>query len=127
MRGSRPATCIPNKELKICGIRFTIFARSRGMFAPCKDKMRRIDRTMKKRTFETALARLEQIVTELEQDELELDAGLKKFDEGLQLVRFCSQKLNEADSRVELLLHKDSELAVASFATALQIKEDATE
>jgi hypothetical protein len=34
----------PNKELKIRSIQFTIFARSRGMFAPCKDKMRLIDK-----------------------------------------------------------------------------------
>ena len=82
---------------------------------------------MKKKTFESALARLEQIVADLEQGEPELDAGLKKFDEGLQLVRFCSQKLDEAESRVELLLHKDGELAAAPFATALQTKEDAAD
>jgi exodeoxyribonuclease VII small subunit len=83
---------------------------------------------MKKKTFEAALVRLEQIVAELEQGEPELDTGLKKFDEGLQLVKFCSQKLDEAGSRVELLLHnKDGGLTAAPFAAALQTKEEAAE
>lgn len=82
---------------------------------------------MQKKTFEAALAKLEQIVAELEQGAPELDAGLKKFDEGLQLVRFCSQKLDEVGSRIELLLHKDGQLAAAPFAAPLQAKEDAAD
>ena len=62
---------------------------------------------MTKKTFEQALAKLEQIVAELEQGDIALDSGLKKFDEGVQLAAFCSQKLHEARSRVDLLLGND--------------------
>jgi exodeoxyribonuclease VII small subunit len=77
---------------------------------------------MKKKTFEAALARLEQIVADLEQGEPELDTGLKKFNEGLQLVRFCNQKLDEAGSRVELRLNKDKDNLITAADHRRQVK-----
>lgn len=74
---------------------------------------------MSKKTFEQALAKLEQLVTELEQGQSSLDLSLKKFDEGVQLAAFCGQKLAEARSRAELLLRQeDGGLAAASFSAA---------
>lgn len=70
---------------------------------------------MAKKTFESALARLEQIATELEEGDLSLEKSLKKFDEGIVLVHFCNQKLEEARSRVDLLLKKDNTLAAEPF------------
>ena len=51
---------------------------------------------MAKKTFESALARLEQISEELEDGNLSLEASLKKFDEGIKLAEFCNAKLSEA-------------------------------
>ena len=62
----------------------------------------------KKKTFETALARLEEITRELEDGELSLDNSLKKFDEGIKLADFCNKKLTEAKARVEILLSKEN-------------------
>ena len=59
---------------------------------------------MAKKTFENSLKRLEQITHELEEGELSLDMSLKKFDEGIALVTFCNSKLEEARSRVKLLV-----------------------
>ncbi|MCI5222842.1 MAG: exodeoxyribonuclease VII small subunit [Candidatus Electrothrix sp. AR4] len=70
---------------------------------------------MAKRTFENALTKLDQITTELEQGELGLDKSLKKFDEGVQLVNFCSGKLEEARVQVELLMKKNDRLATVPF------------
>ncbi len=70
---------------------------------------------MAKKTFESALSRLEQITTELEQGELSLEKSLKKFDEGIRLVRFCSTQLEEARSRVDLLLEKSGQLEPVPF------------
>ncbi len=70
---------------------------------------------MAKKTFENALARLEQITTELEKGELGLEDSLKKFDEGIGLVKFCNSKLEEARSRVELLLKQDGTLTPVNF------------
>ncbi|WP_456384495.1 exodeoxyribonuclease VII small subunit [Desulfolithobacter sp.] len=70
---------------------------------------------MAQKTFESALRRLEQITTELEQGELPLEKSLKKFDEGISLVSFCSEKLEEARLRVDLLLKKDNNLTTVPF------------
>lgn len=71
---------------------------------------------MAKKTFESALTKLEQITTELEEGELGLEKSLKKFDEGVQLVDFCSETLEEARSQVELLIKKNDKLSAVPFA-----------
>ena len=70
---------------------------------------------MAKKTFETALTRLEQITSELENGELNLEKSLEKFNEGMVLVQFCNTKLDEAKSQVELLLKKDGTLVATPF------------
>jgi exodeoxyribonuclease VII small subunit len=54
--------------------------------------------------FETSLKKLEDAVTRLESGELSLDDSLKVFEEGVKHAAICSRKLNEAETRVELLL-----------------------
>jgi exodeoxyribonuclease VII small subunit len=63
---------------------------------------------MKEKRFEDALQKLEEIVEKMEGEELSLDDSLKAFEEGVRLTRFCHQKLNEAQKKIEILL-KDSE------------------
>ncbi len=70
---------------------------------------------MAKKTFESALKRLEQITGELEEGELSLDKSLKKFDEGIELVTFCNAKLGEARSRVQLLVKPNDSATSIDF------------
>jgi exodeoxyribonuclease VII small subunit len=63
---------------------------------------------MAKLTFENAMKRLEGIVEALERGDLGLDEALKKFQEGIKLSKFCSNKLDEAERKVSILL-KDEE------------------
>ena len=53
--------------------------------------------------FEDGLKRLEEIVAKLESGNLPLDDSLKLFEEGVKLVRFCNERLAEAQQKVELL------------------------
>lgn len=53
--------------------------------------------------FEQALARLEKIVAEMESAELPLDEVVKRYEEGTRLVRFCTQKLEDAERKIEML------------------------
>jgi len=53
--------------------------------------------------FEDGLKRLEEIVAKLESGNLSLDDSLKLFEEGVKLVRFCNERLAEAQQKVELL------------------------
>jgi len=70
---------------------------------------------MAKKTFESALARLEKITEELENGDLNLEASLKKFDEGIKLTEFCNAQLSEARTKVEILLEKNGQLKSEPF------------
>lgn len=54
--------------------------------------------------FEEALARLEEIVRSLEQGDAVLDEALVLFEEGVKLARFCNEKLDEAEARIEVMV-----------------------
>ena len=54
--------------------------------------------------FEEALRRLEKIVEELEQGDLTLDEALKKYQEGIELSRVCSLRLENAKKKIDLLM-----------------------
>ena len=54
--------------------------------------------------FEKAFQQLEKIVQRLEGEELSLDDSLKLFEEGIGLSRFCHQKLEEVEKKIELIL-----------------------
>ncbi|MFZ5775593.1 MAG: exodeoxyribonuclease VII small subunit [Thermodesulfobacteriota bacterium] len=70
---------------------------------------------MSKKSFEEALASLEQIAGELENGELSLEKSLKRFEEGVRLAEFCSRRLDEAQQKVDLLLKKDGNLDAVPF------------
>jgi exodeoxyribonuclease VII small subunit len=55
-------------------------------------------------SFEQALARLEEIVRELERDDLDLDKALRLFEEGIALLRTANGSLQQADARVQQLI-----------------------
>jgi exodeoxyribonuclease VII small subunit len=59
-------------------------------------------------TFEARLKRLEEILTELEQEQVGLDASLKLFEEGVDLLRAASAELGKAETRVHLLTEQAS-------------------
>ena len=65
--------------------------------------------------FEAALKRLEQITAELEQGDPSLEKSLKKFDEGVELVKFCNAKLEEAHKKVDLLIQQDDTFQSVDF------------
>jgi exodeoxyribonuclease VII small subunit len=54
--------------------------------------------------FEKAFQQLEKIVHRLENEELPLDESLQLFEEGIRLSRFCNQKLEEVEKKIELIL-----------------------
>ena len=67
-------------------------------------------------TFELAIQRLEKIVTDMEEAELPLEDVIKKYEEGTRLVRFCRQKLDEAEKKIEILTKKtDGSVALEPF------------
>lgn len=60
-------------------------------------------------SFEMQLALLEKIVRELERGDLPLEKSLELFEQGVKLSRQCQERLNEAERRIEILLHTDDD------------------
>ena len=54
-------------------------------------------------TFEKALAELEKIVARMESGELSLEEALATHKRGVELARFCQQKLEAAQQQVKVL------------------------
>lgn len=69
----------------------------------------------KELTFEQAMARLEQIVRELENGNAPLDGLLGLFDEGTALVKLCSEKLSAAERKILLLKNEGGRLTSEEF------------
>lgn len=59
---------------------------------------------MPKMTFEQSMNKLEQIVQELESGDLPLEKAMTKFEEGIQLSKLCTEKLDETEKKVTLLM-----------------------
>ena len=59
---------------------------------------------MAKKTFEEAMRQLEMLVQELEAGDLPLEKALKKFEEGVKLSKFCSEKLDETEKKITILM-----------------------
>nr|MBP7734661.1 exodeoxyribonuclease VII small subunit [Spirochaetota bacterium] len=53
--------------------------------------------------FEKALQKLEEIAVKLEDGDLGLDESISQFEKGMKLAKFCRQKLDEAERKIEIL------------------------
>jgi exodeoxyribonuclease VII small subunit len=63
---------------------------------------------MAEKKFEEALSKLENIVSKLEGEDLSLEDSLKAFEQGVRLARFCTQRLDAAEKKIQILL-RDAE------------------
>ncbi|MGH7832751.1 MAG: exodeoxyribonuclease VII small subunit [Candidatus Binatia bacterium] len=73
------------------------------------------------RKFEDAMAELEKVVDRLESGELSLEESLGAFQEGVGLVQYCNQKLNEVERKIELLVKdKDGKLELKGLDPIVQ-------
>lgn len=58
----------------------------------------------KKLTFEQQIARLEEIVSALEQGDVQLTDSLALFEEGTKLIAACTKQLDQAEQQVVKLM-----------------------
>ncbi|MCK5508309.1 MAG: exodeoxyribonuclease VII small subunit [Desulfobacterales bacterium] len=63
---------------------------------------------MAKISFEKSLKQLEEIVQEIEFGNLPLEKAMKKFEEGVKLSKYCSEKLDETEKKISILLHDNN-------------------
>lgn len=77
-----------------------------------------------KLNFEKQLSRLEEIVEKLEEEQTDLDASVKLFEEGVTLSKELAQKLETVKFKVEELKKKGSALLTEPFDTELAENND---
>ena len=70
---------------------------------------------MSKENFEESMKKLETLVSELENGNLNLDESVKKFEEGMKIAKQCNNILEDAEKKITILLEKDGELKEENF------------
>jgi exodeoxyribonuclease VII small subunit len=65
--------------------------------------------------FETALDELEKVVKELEAGDLPLERSIELFEKGMALSETCRKQLEDAETRVEMLIRKEGKLQAEPF------------
>ncbi len=78
-------------------------------------------------TFKSAIEELEKITDSLESGELELEQSLALFERGVSLIKYCQDRLDSAQARVELLvdsLEGEVEAVALDDETAESSEED---
>lgn len=66
-------------------------------------------------SFETGLQELESIVKQMETGELPLERSLELFEKGMQLSQVCRAQLEEAETRIELLVRRGDKVQAEPF------------
>ena len=59
------------------------------------------------KNFESALAELETIVTQMENGQLPLEHSLAAYKQGIELLRYCQQTLQATEQQIQILNEKN--------------------
>jgi exodeoxyribonuclease VII small subunit len=62
-----------------------------------------MSKTAKPQTFESSLAELEEIVSEMEAGQLPLEKSLAAYKRGAELLKYCQSALQDAQQQVKIL------------------------
>ena len=65
--------------------------------------------------FEDSMKKLEEIATELEKNDLDLDTSVAKFEEGMNLSKQCSKMLEDAEKRISILIRTEDGVSEEDF------------
>lgn len=73
-------------------------------------------------TFEEAMVRLEGIVARLESGDVPLETAIDLFQEGMRLSQLCGGKLEQVESKIELLVETEQGFQKKTFVAANEDK-----
>ncbi|MDO9543086.1 MAG: exodeoxyribonuclease VII small subunit [Kiritimatiellia bacterium] len=66
-------------------------------------------------SFEKALSELEAIVEAMESGSLPLEKMMEQYEQGMNLISFCSAKLNEVEKKIEIMVKKGDKVVPEPF------------
>jgi exodeoxyribonuclease VII small subunit len=72
--------------------------------------------------FEQAIDKLEQIVAMLENGDVPLEQAIELFQDGMKLSHLCSQKLEQVERKIEMLIEEDGGYGKKPFVPAIEEK-----
>lgn len=61
-----------------------------------------------KQTYEEALEELEEIISKLEEGNLDLDESLDEFQQGIELYKYCNNILKKVDGKIKIILEQEN-------------------
>lgn len=67
-----------------------------------------MSQTAPKQNFESALAELETIVMQMENGQLPLEQALTAYKQGIELLRYCQQTLQDTEQQIQILNEKNT-------------------
>lgn len=77
----------------------------------------------KYKDYESAIERLEEITESLEGGEATLEEAITLYTEGLDIARFCSDKLEEAEKKIKLITEKNGLMVEEDFGESDEDEE----
>lgn len=72
---------------------------------------------MENMSFEASIDKLEQIVTQLESGDTLLEQSIELFQEGMMLAKRCSEKLEQAEHKIEMIMEQNGEWKRQPYVT----------
>ncbi|MCB2202038.1 exodeoxyribonuclease VII small subunit [bacterium] len=77
----------------------------------------------KYKDYESAIERLEEITESLEGGDATLEEAINLYTEGLDIARFCSDKLEEAEKKIKLITEKNGLMVEEDFGESDEDEE----
>ena|SRR5215212_2526071 len=76
-------------------------------------------------SFETAMDRLEKIVEQMESGQLPLEDLIVRYEEGMNLVKVCQERLASAEQKIEIIARNNSgKPVVKDFEPAAELRPE---
>jgi exodeoxyribonuclease VII small subunit len=72
-----------------------------------------------KLSFEEAMDQLEQLVAKLENGDVPLEQAIDLFQEGMKLSHLCSQKLEQVERKIEMLVEENGAFSKKPFSNGI--------
>ncbi len=73
-----------------------------------------------KLSFEEAMDQLEQLVAKLENGDVPLEQAIDLYQEGMKLSLLCSQKLEQVERKIEILVEENGTLTKKPFSSGIE-------
>ncbi|MBO2945109.1 exodeoxyribonuclease VII small subunit [Paenibacillus sp. F411] len=71
-------------------------------------------------SFEEAMEQLELIVGQLEDGDVPLEKAIDLYQKGMKLSQLCSQKLEQVEQKIEMVVEEGGEVKRRPFGTSME-------